>query len=348
MRTLALGGLLLAFLGGARAMESGAALALPPRNVEAAARYSDATGGRALIIQQFGRPVHRSFARGGGEHRAEWVMSITKSLAALAVLAAEADGLLSLEESAAKTLPEWRDGRRKITIRELLAQTSGLAPGFDSLYGPRGRADKTRVALALPLVTAPGTRFDYGPGNYEVLAEILRRKLKPRGQDPLDYLQTRVLSPIGVRPADWRRDRTGRPFFSAGARLTAADLVRIGEFLGRGGRVWIVPVLPGRAVTAAMTGSAANAMYGLGFWLNARAPVAAPLAIEATLGADRSPAAWRDACLSPAAPADLFALVGSGGQRVYVVPSRRIVVVRLGTGGRFRDDEFLDRLFARP
>jgi hypothetical protein len=65
----------------------------------------------------------------------------------------------------------------------------------------------------------------------------------------------------------------------------------------------------------------------------------------ATLGEARSPEQWRRACLSALAPADLFAMVGSGGERCYVVPSRKLVVVRFGTGATFSDAEFLRRLF---
>ncbi len=329
----------------AAGMESGAALRLPPAALAAAERYSCEQGGQVLLVRQYGRTLRESSARGDSVDQPRPVLSITKSLVALAFLAAQSDGLLRLDEPAGRTLTEWRDARAKITLRELLSQTSGLAPGYDAIYGPRGRADKTRFALALPLVNPPGTRFDYAPGNYELLAEILRRKLLPRGQDPVAYLQARVLAPIHVRPADWRRDRKGRPFFSAGAILSARDLAAVGEFLLRRGRVWILPVLPAAAIDAALRGSEANSMYGLGFWLNANAPSADALSIEGTLGADRPPAAWRASCLAPAAPPDLFALVGSGGLRCYVVPSRQLVVVRFGNGANFRDDEFLRRLF---
>lgn len=343
----ALVGVLLA-AGPVAGMEGGAALRLPTAALAAADSYSRRQGGEVLLVRQYGRPLLESCAPGASATRACPVMSMTKTLAALAILAAEADGLLRLDEPAGKTLTEWRDARARITIRQLLAQTSGLAPGFPAIYGPRGRADKTRLALALPLVTRPGERFDYGPGNYEVLEEILRRKLLPSGREPVGYLRARVLTPLRVVPAEWSRDRRGRAFFSAGASLSARDLAAVGEFFCRRGRVWILPVLPTSAVEAATRGSTANPMYGLGLWLNANAPHATSLSIEGTLGQDRSPAVWRQACLAPVAPSDLVAMVGSGGLRCYIVPSRQLVIVRFGSGRNFSDAEFLRHLFGRP
>jgi CubicO group peptidase (beta-lactamase class C family) len=332
--------LLLTISAGARAEES----------IAAADSYSRKCGGQALVVLRAGRTIHESYANGGAPTRRFPVMSITKNLAALAILAARAERLLSLDEPVANTIPDWRDrpDKDRITIRELLNQTSGLASGYDAIYA-RGIRDKNRAATSLPLVARPGRLFDYAPSNYELLEEILRRKLAPRGTDPLAYLTSRILRPLGISPdPEWRRDRAGNPFFSAGAKLTARELAKVGEFVRTRGRVWIFPALPAAAFEGAFTGSRANSMYGFSFWLNANAALGAdPISIEGTLGAERSDAAWRGSCISSVAPRDLVAMVGSGGSRCYVVPSRKLVIVRFGTGSNFSDAEFLRRLFGR-
>lgn len=331
--------LLLAAVVGARAADP----------IASAESYSRQCGGQALVVLRMGRIIHESYANGGAPGRPFPVMSITKNLAALAVLSARAERLLSLDEPVAKTITEWRGqtGRERITIRELLNQTSGLASGYDEIYS-RSVRDKNEVAIRLSRVAAPGALFDYAPCNYELLEEILRRKLAARGIDPLAYLETRVLRPLGIEAADWRRDRKGNPFFSAGAKLTARELARIGEFVRTRGRIWIFPVLPASAFDGAFAGSSANSMYGFSFWLNANAARGAdPVSIEGTLGEERSPARWSASCLSSVAPPDLVAMVGSGGMRCYMVPSRKLVVVRFGNGSNFSDAEFLRRFFAR-
>jgi CubicO group peptidase (beta-lactamase class C family) len=343
--------LLLATATAAWGMEPAATLRLPQERIDAAVSYSRKTGGRALLILQGGQSLHESYANGGSATQPELVLSITKNLAALTVLAAQTGRLLTLDEPASKTLTEWRGSgpRSRITIRELLQQTSGLSDGYNAIYA-RGVRDKNKAALALSSVATPGSIFHYDPGNYELIEEILRRKLAARGTDPLSYLTAKILMPLGIRPSpDWRRDRKGNPFFSAGARLTARDLAKIGEFVRTRGRVWIVPILPSAVFNDAFAGSAANSMYGLSFWLNTNAARAgaAALSIEGTLGERFPPERWRGSCLSPVAPPDLIAMVGSGGQRCYVVPSRKLVVVRLGRGRSFEDAEMLRRLFAR-
>jgi len=335
--------LLLAMATGARAGEADPGIA-------AAESYSRKCGGQALVVLQMGAMIHESYENGGAAGRRFLMMSITKNLAALAVMAARAERLLSLDEPVAKTITEWRDaaGKDRITIRELLNQTSGLASGYDAIYG-RGVRDKNRISARLPLVAAPGTLFDYAPCNYELLEEVLRRKLESRGTAPLTYLATRILRPLGIEPApDWRRDKAGNPFFSAGAKLTARELAKIGEFVRTCGKVWIFPMLPASAFDGAFSGSGANSMYGFSFWLNVNARGGAdPISIEGTLGAERSSAEWRHSCISSVAPPDLIAMVGSGGQRCYVIPSRKLVVVRFGNGSNFSDAEFLRRLFGR-
>jgi hypothetical protein len=132
--------------------------------------------------------------------------------------------------------------------------------------------------------------------------------------------------------------------------LTARDLAKIGNFIRRQGRTsgaWFAPILPTSAFRDAFIGSSANSMYGLSFWLNANAarPSATAFSIEGTLGTLRPPTEWLAACLSPSAPAELIALIGSGGLRCYILPARQLVIVRLGSGSRFSDAEFLRRLF---
>ena len=56
---------------------------------------------------------------------------------------------------------------------------------------------------------------------------------------------------------------------------------------------------------------------------------------------------WQDACLCRDAPRDLVACIGSGYQRLYVIPSLDLIVVRHGGGSRFSDGRFLRLLLGR-
>jgi hypothetical protein len=67
---------------------------------------------------------------------------------------------------------------------------------------------------------------------------------------------------------------------------------------------------------------------------------------EAMLDKKWSQQSWRNACLSRAAPADLIACIGSYGQRLYIVPSMKLVIVRLAKDSKPNDAELLRLLFA--
>ncbi len=312
-----------------------------------ALHYSDRSGGCALIIWQDGRTLLESYRQGGAPEKKEYVYSITKSLAALATFSAVGKGVLKFEEKAAGAISAWQGDPRKsqITVRELLSQTSGLASGFDALYSPNLR-HKGKVISQLPALSRPGQSFVYGPSHYEALEVMLARKL---GRDALPLIEDSVLGPLGIRSDRWRRDHSGEPFFSAGARLSARDLLKVGHLVRRKGWNWIIPLVPAGAMAQATTGSAANAMYGLGFWLNANASgqQAVERDVEEAITQGLSSECWSRSCLSRSAPSDLVAMVGSRGQRVYVSPSTNLVIVRLGRENGFRDPEFLRAYFAR-
>lgn len=316
-------------------------------DADQAARYSDKHGGCALIIWQNGRIQLERYRNGGAPEREEPIYSITKSLAALGTFAAIGKGLTKLDEPVSRTLTSWQKDalKRQITVRELLNQTSGLATGYESLYA-RTLKDKHKALWRVPAVTTPGTTFLYGPSNHEALEAMLSQKLH---RSPLSLIESSVLAPIGVSTDYWRRDAAGQPYFSAGARLSARDLLKVGHLVRRNGWNWIFPILPSQLMTEISRGSKANAMYGLSFWLNGQAGQknVAERDVEEAIFAGLSAAQWQQSCLSKAAPSDLIAMVGSRGQRVYISRSQNLVIVRLGREKGFRDPDFLRAYFGR-
>ena len=310
-------------------------------DLEAAAGYSRQRGERALLVWQNGRLILERYSSAEPSNR-EHIFSITKSLCALGAFAAMGRRLSQLDEPVSLTVTEWQNHpqKRRITVRDLLNQTSGLSPGYDALYAANVR-DKNQRALNLPLTAPPGEKFAYGPSHYEVLEFFMARKL---GEPPLTWMERALFGPLGIRPGGWRRDRLGNPYFSAGAQVSARNLLAIGHLVRRKGWHWIFPLVPSSLVRQASFGSAANPIYGLGFWLNRLATEnnVVEIDVEEAISAR---ADWKHACLSRSAPADMIAMVGSRGQRIYVSSSRKLVIVRLGTKAGFRDPDFLRRFF---
>ena len=90
-------------------------------------------------------------------------------------------------------------------------------------------------------------------------------------------------------------------------------------------------------------------MFGLSFWLNtgANSKGAHECDIEKMLEKKWQEQDWGNHCICRNAPADLVAAVGSGYQRLFVIPSLDLVIVRQGADARFSDAEFLRRILRR-
>ena len=165
---------------------------------------------------------------------------------------------------------------------------------------------------------------------------LMKRKL---GEDPVAYLERRVLRPIGFRTSWWTIDPAGNSMLPYGAWTTALEWAKYGVLVRDGG-VWRgTRVLPADGVSACLHGSRVMPAYGLTFWLNAPVgPQVNAHAIPALRGGGPRGFLYQDG------PPDLFAAAGARDNRMYVVPSRGLVIVRLGTGNRqWRDAEFLSR-----
>lgn len=273
-------------------------------------------------------------------------LSLTKSIAALAVVRAAGEGWLSLDSPLTDILPEWRGDAAKspITVRMLVNQSAGFAPSPGPLY--RGKVPhKGRLAISLPLVDAPGSRFRYGPACWEILGEVLHRKLAADG-GTLEKFIGRVTSRIGLRSPDWRKDGVDRFYLSTGAEFSVRELGRLGRTIGRLARGDNDVGLDAGIFRDLSSPRSANPMFGAGIWWNRNAGRGGAVAVEPerVLDGVRDPGFWSRACLSTTADPGWLALVGSGGKRVYVLPEKDLVIARLGRAYGWNDGAFLDGL----
>ncbi len=315
------------------------AATLDPGVVQAAAKYSASHRGTSFLVIQGGRTIYEEYPNGGSPQDARKIYSGTKAFWNLAALSAVQDKMLTLDERVADTIPAWKTDARKsrVTVRELLDFTCGLEPGFKLHENDFGNRDK--VAINLPMVAAPGHAFIYGPSPLQVFHQLLKTKL--HGREPTDYLERRVLGKLHLGSQRYLNDRAGNPLLASGWMLTAREWARLGTLaLAQG-----PPVVKPEIMAETWRGSTANPAFSLGWWNNHAAPHGREVDVEAMLRPRWFQQDWNDACLSRAAPPDLVACIGSGHQRLFVVPSLRLIVVRHGNGGSFSDARFLALLF---
>jgi CubicO group peptidase (beta-lactamase class C family) len=272
-------------------------------NYEAAVAYARRHSLQALLVAERGEIRVREYANGFTAQSAHRLYSGTKSFWGVAALYAQRDGLLHLDEPVAQTIEQWQQDpwKRRVTLRMLLSLTSGF--GFGGLGSAVPTYDR---ALALPLRNEPGTTFTYGGIPLQVFGAVLARKLTAHKQTPHEYLHERVLDPAAVTVASWRTLADGTQPLPTGASLRALDWLTYGRFVVR----------ERDALAQCFTGSAANARYGLGWWL--------------------SGSRFEDA----------FYASGAGGQALYVIPSRDAIVVRFGESASYKHEAFLKRLLA--
>lgn len=272
--------------------------------------YSTAHDGVALLVLEDGKVRCRS----ADVTTPQELWSGTKSLVGLMAAAAVQDGLLTLDERAADTLAEWRDDPQKgpITIRQLLAMTGGQA---STIGKPLGYLDSVNA----PLTAAPGTKFQYGPAPMQIIGEIMRRKLTAAGldSDPRAYIERRILSPFGITIGNWRNGPDGAALMPQGLVLAANEWAKIGELVRGGGIHNGASLIDPATLIELFRGSDANPAYGLTWWL--------PRASNARDSVTRSTDIVQHAA---ELPADLVVAAGAGDQRLYVIPSRRLTIVR--------------------
>ena len=244
-----------------------------------------------------------------------WSMTKTVTAALIGTLARE--GRIDIKQAA--QWPAWAtDARKAITVADLMAMSSGLA--FNEGYG--SVSDVTRMlylepdmaafAGALPAEAAPGAKWNYSSGTTVLLSRLWQTALSDPKQ-ALGYPRQALFQPLGMASAVMEADARGTLVGSSYLYATARDWARFGQFLLQDG-VWNGQRLLPEGFVAAMRepAPASAGIYGKGqLWL------AGP-------GKDRA------ADAAAGVPADTFWLQGHDGQSVAVVPSRELVVVRLG------------------
>jgi CubicO group peptidase (beta-lactamase class C family) len=277
---------------------------------------------RALVVVHRGRIVAERYA-----HRFDAAMpligwSMTKgALNALVGLRVK-DGKIALTDRA--LLPEWRgegDKRGDISLDQLLRMSSGLE--FDESYDNPladvtvmlfARGDMAKFAAERPLVHQPSTDWAYSSGTSAIIAGTLRATFA-NDQDYLRYPRERLFGPLGMRSAVIAPDASGTLIGSSLLYASARDFARLGLLYLQDG-VWQGErLLPEGWVKYTLTpaNDAPDETYGAHMWL--KLPQS-------------------DANGEPPMPDDAYYFLGHDEQVIAIVPSRDLVIVRLGLTAR--------------
>lgn len=272
-----------------------------------------ATSTRALLVMHSGKIVGERYAEPFDSNSVFIAWSMTKSITATFIGHFVQEGKININDPV--PISHWKDDpiRSQITWKHLLQMNSGLK--WKELYSWRSTAsrmlymenDVFDFASQATAEYPPGTYWEYSSGTSNILSGLIRQVLN----DDVAYhnLPSDVLiNPIRMSSLVIETDPAGNFIGSSYSYATARDWGKYGQLYLQNGN-WngqqILP--PDWSSFVAEVAEGSQGRYGAHFWLNADGHM-------------------------PDVPKDAYFADGFMGQRVMIIPSESLVVVRLGTG----------------
>ncbi len=200
------------------------------------------------------------------------------------------------------------DLKRAITLEHVLTMTSGLnpmerkRPGWSGADGAAKMDDWARAVLDRPVIGAPGVEFKYNNGGSHLLSAIIQKTTR---MSALDFARRHLFGPLGVADVEWDSDPRGVNIGGSKMWMTPHDMAKIGWLHLRDGvwdgvrivsRNWIESAT--RSHVDVRSSTATFKQYGYQWWIDA--------------------------------PAGCYIASGSGGQFIFVMPEKNMVVVFTG------------------
>ncbi|MEO6456242.1 MAG: serine hydrolase [Ginsengibacter sp.] len=274
---------------------------------------------RAVVILYNGQLVAEKYAPGFNKNTKMYGWSMGKSVTGALIGILVKQGKLNVDQPA--PVPEWnyeKDQRHAITLKNLLQQTSGL--NFSEDYSKASdvtnmlykKGNMAAFTANHSLAHNPGTVFNYSSGNSNILSRIIRQTVGEKNYSA--WPATELFYKIGMYNTLPEPDASGTYVGSSYINATARDYARFGLLYFNDG-VWEGErILPEGWVRQSTTSPAANNLknYGYQFWIN---------------GYKKDKPSQRE---YPDVPTDMFYCDGYAGQAIYIIPSKSLVIVRLG------------------
>lgn len=298
---------------------------------------------RAVVVVYDGRIIAERYAPGFSQSTPLLGWSMTKSVTNALIGILVGQGRLLIQEPA--PVPEWSgadDPRGAITLDQLLRMSSGLkfieeyTKNSDATCMLFGTHDTAAYAASQPLETEPDSKWSYSSGTANILSRLVRHTIGGTSADYFAFPRRALFNRIGMRSAIMEPDASGTFVGSSFMYATVRDWARFGLLYLQDG-VWEgTQILPEGWVDYSRrpTPKAPQGRYGAQFWLNAGDP------------SDKTKRTM------PLLPADAYFAMGFEGQSVTIIPSKKLVAVRLGLSqakGAWNLEEFLaDVLKAIP
>jgi len=271
---------------------------------------------KAVVVVHDGKVIAERYAAGIGTDTPLLGFSMTKSVINALIGILTQQGLVT--PSMPAPIPEWRgagDPRREIEVEHLMRMTTGLDldetnSGFDRSSRMFLEDDTAAYAVSAGMIAPLGERWRYSSPTTQILARIIRDAVGGPEQT-LAFAWRELFNPLGMRSVTLEFDGAGTLQGSTYMLASARDWAKFGLLYLNDG------VVGGRRILHED-------------WVD--------FCAAATLGTDYAAGFWTNRSEHPSAkgrvrlgiPRDAFFASGDLGQRIVIMPSQHLVVVRLG------------------
>ena len=279
---------------------------------------------KSLLVSHRGTIAFERYFNGARAAQPANIKSASKSvISALVGIAISRGHIKSVDQKILDYFPELASDpepqKREITVEDLLTMRSGLESTSGRNYGAWVQSPNwVRFVLRRPLVDEPGTRVEYSTGSSHLLSAILTKATK---RSTWQFAQESLAKPLGFTLAKWPADPQGIYFGGNEMLMTPRQMIEFGELYLNNGKAGDQQILPKSWIDQTQIGRGrsrwgSDREYGMGFWIR-------------ELAGQDSYYAW-----------------GYGGQFIFIVPSRQLVIVTTSRADVSRERrEHLDAIY---
>jgi len=316
----------------AAALKRGEPQTLPGDVLAELTKYAEAAKSDSFLIYENGAVVSETYF--GDIDKKSFInsKSLAKPLGVIATgRALEAGYIKSLDQSVADFIIEWKDTEKaKITIGQVLSMRTGLFPQ-GAAFTPDNilnraylhpRHDEV-IIHEYPLVNVPGERYDYSNANSELVSVIISRAT---GMSYQDWLTEQVLKPLGMAGGKiWLNREGGVAHSGCCIGMPSESYLKLAVLVLNKGQWNGKPYLSREFIEQMTTPTAQNKYTGMGIYSGRHYKKyrgAANPDLDVLNGSLHS---------EPYVDKDLLLFDGNGNQVAYIMPSRDIILMRLGS-----------------
>lgn len=267
---------------------------------------------KGVVVLRDGRVVAERYYNGETADSLHDIRSAGKSVTSLLVgIAMDRGAIKSVTDPVSSYWPEARQSAiGSVPLNQVLTMRSGLAADDDNPASPGNEdkmdaaADPSSFLLAVPAADPPGSVYRYNSVTAYAAGIVLAKATK---QQMASFARSALFGPLGITKWEWTSDAAGYTKGQGNLSITARGLATIGEMVRNKGRYrgrQIVSAAWLRTALAPKVRISASDPYadGYGYFWYAKVQ---------SIGGQQIPVSFAS---------------GNGGNKIYVIPSRRLVV----------------------